>query len=1028
MKRLFIFILLSLTTVVQSFVGRGNLLETSASAQVTKITVTGSVVDRENVPVIGAYIVEKNSQSNGAVTDADGRFSLNVAKDASLEISCLGFVTQEIKAAAELRIVLVPDAEFLTESIVVGYGTQSVATITGSVSQIKTEKITTAPVQNTTHALAGQLPGLVSRQTSGLPGQDNAALNIRGFGTPLIIIDGIEGTLETLDPSQIETISILKDASGSIYGARAGNGVLLVTTKRGANVKPSISFNASFSLQSNTVTTPSASSAQRAQLANDLYVNKGNSPDRAPYTQEEIELFRNGTDPEYLNTDWYKASIRKFAPQQNHNLSITGGTDKIKYYGYFGYNRQETQFKYEGGNYDRFNFQVNFSANITKQISAGMNLQYMNDVKNYPSGGDLYQDGVNFWRDIIYGADPRYPLSLPDDTLLSYAGISNGNPLWAIDINKSGYHRLTRNDMKFTGYVQYDFKNVKGLYAKANILYTNGNSFLKWMHKRGEFWSYEAGADKYTFERNSVAPSHLQENYDKSSNLVQQYSLNYDGSFNGHTIGVLAMYESTLTRNNHLEARVEGFDTTIIEEMMAGDKETALNGTSSSNYGRRSVIARVDYNYRDTYMVEATLRADASSRFAKKYRWGYFPSLSAGWNIHKERFMENATFLDNWKIRASYGSSGYDAVADFNFLTGYYYNLQYILGENTYTGLVSSGLANELLTWERMYIGNIGTDFSFFDRKLYGEIDVFQRDRKGIPGYRSNSLPSTFGATLPQENLNAIRTRGFELKLGTSGKVNDFNYDVNVNISYNRSKWTVYDQAAETDPDRQRLYVAQGQYTDRQIGYLTDGLFASQDEIDNWGITFDDLENDNSTIKPGDIKYKDLNGDKVINWRDQTEIGKGSTPHWMMGANVNLAWKGFDMSLLFQGAWGYTTTISYDTNTSTYCELYYDQFRNPDPNALIARPNGAVTNGWTTDFYNKDTAYLRLKNAALGYTIPVNLTQKIKISKIRFYLAGTNLFTISNISKYGVDPEIGGSLGQAYPQQYTISLGLNVVF
>lgn len=241
----------------------------------TKITVTGSVVDRENVPVIGAYIVEKNSQSNGAVTDADGRFSLNVAKDASLEISCLGFVTQEIKAAAELRIVLVPDAEFLTESIVVGYGTQSVATITGSVSQIKTEKITTAPVQNTTHALAYQLPGLVSRQTSGLPGQDNAALNIRGFGTPLIIIDGIEGTLETLDPSQIETISILKDASGSIYGARAGNGVLLVTTKRGANVKPSISFNASFSLQSNTVTTPSASSAQRAQLVTTSMSTRG---------------------------------------------------------------------------------------------------------------------------------------------------------------------------------------------------------------------------------------------------------------------------------------------------------------------------------------------------------------------------------------------------------------------------------------------------------------------------------------------------------------------------------------------------------------------------------------------------------------------------------------------------------------------------------------------------------------------------------------------------------------------------------
>ena len=1009
MKRIGILIIIAL-----SVLGWGeNYI--SLNAQEAEITVRGTVLDSENVPIIGASVLETGSVSNGAITDIDGHFTLKVKAGASLEISCIGYASQEVQAAAEVNVILATDTEFLDESVVV-------------VSQVKTEKITTAPVQNTTHALAGQLPGLVSKQTSGLPGQDNASLNIRGFGSPLVIIDGIEGSLETIDPNQIESISILKDASGSIYGARAGNGVLLVTTKRGSNAKPTITFNASYSLQSNTVTTPSASSAQRAQLDNDIYINGGGSIDRAPYTQEEIELFRAGTDPEYVNADWYRAAIRQFAPQQNHNLSISGGTDKIKYYGYFGYNRQETQFKYNGGNYDRFNFQVNFDAKITKQINAGMNLQYMRDIKNYPSGGDLYQDGVNFWRDIIYGADPRYPLYLPDRSLLSYANIQNGSPLWAVDIDKSGYHRTTRNNMKFTGFVEYNFKYVKGLKLKANILFTSNNSFLKWMHKRGEFYTYEIGVDEYVFARNSVAPSSLTESYDMDNNIVQQYSINYDREFNGHTVSVLAMYESTLDKYTGFNTSIEGFDTTIIEEMMAGDESTAENNSSSINYGRRSFIGRVDYNYKDKYMVEAIVRADASSRFAKGYRWGVFPSISVGWNIAKENFMSDASFVDNLKVRASFGESGYDAVASFNYLTGYKYNLLYTFGDTIYNGLVSTGLSNELLTWEQMFITNLGVDFSFFDRKLYGEIDIFQRNRNGIPGYRYQSLPNTFGATLPQENLNAIRTRGFDLRIGTSGSAGSFMYDVSANLSYNKSVWTKYDQAPETDPDRARLYFNEGKNVDRQVGYLTDGIFTSQEEIDNWGVTFDELNNDNSTLAPGDIKFVDRNKDGVINWRDQTDIGKGSTPHWMMGINGNFSWKGLDLSLLFQGAWGYTTALSYDSNTSTYCELYYDQYHNPDPDALIARPNGAITNGWTTDFYYKNTVYLRLKNAALGYSLPKRIVSKIGISKLRIYVAGTNLFTLSNISKYGVDPEIGSSLGQSYPQQYTVSIGCNLVF
>ena len=1014
------FLLLTVTQL--SIASKSAAAETPQRDLVAK----GVVVDVDNNPVVGAYIVEQGA-NNGAMTDINGQFTLTVRFGAQLEISCMGYSTKVLPATEEMRITLSEDKLFLEETVVVGYGTQRVATITGSVSQIKSEKLTTAPVTNTSHTLAGQLPGLVSKQVSGLPGQDNSSLNIRGFGSPLVIIDGVEGDLTRIDPGQIESISILKDGSGSIYGARAGNGVILVTTKTGADQAPTISFNTSYTLQGNTVTTRPADSFQRALYQNDIYMNGGGVESRKPYLEEELELFKKGTNPEYLNTDWYDAVIRKFAPQQNHNISVTGGTEKTKYYGYFGYNRQELQFKPNSGHYDRYNFQVNFSTKVKERLNVGMNIQYMMDDKNYPSGGDLYQDGTNFWQGIIYSADPRYPLSLPDKSLLSYANMQNGSPIWAVNIDNSGYYDLKNNNIKFTGFAEYASKYVEGLKAKANIMYVYNSSFLKWMHKRGTFYTYESGADLYSFAGQSVEPSSLREDHGTGTNLVQQYSLNYNRDFNGHHVSGLAMFESTINHNKNFYTKVQDFKTTIIEEMVAGDAETAINGSGSSNYGRVSVIGRLDYNYRDKYMIEATIRGDASSRFAKGHQWGWFPSISAGWNIAREDFMKSAAFVDNLKLRASYGTSGYDAVADFNYLTGYAYDAPYTFGETTSMGLAATGLANELLSWEKMAIYNAGVDFSLFGRKLYGEADVFQRDRTGIPGFRSASLPNTFGAQLPQENLNAIRSRGFEVRLGTSGSAGGFTYDISANVSWNRSKWTQYDQAEETDPDRYRLYYLKGQWTDRQLGYKSDGLFESQEAIDNWGKTVDDLNNDNSTFAAGDIRLVDINDDGVINWKDKVEIGKGSTPHWMTGWNFNLGYKGFDLSLLFQGAWGYTLAVSYDSNTATYCDLYYDQVHNADANAIVARPNGAATNYWASDFMYRDVAYLRLKNASFGYSIPSKIVRKIGLEKCRIYVAGMNLFTLSTVSKYGVDPEAGATVGYSYPQQYTISAGLNII-
>ncbi|MCR5547585.1 MAG: TonB-dependent receptor [Bacteroidales bacterium] len=991
-----------------------------------RITVKGTVVDADNLPVAGAYVVEKGNDRNGTVTDLDGNFSIIVAEKSTLSVSCIGFVTVQVDAAPTLRVTLSPDREFLDEAVVVGYGTQRVATLTGSVAQINSEKINVAPVVNTTHVLAGQLPGLVSKQVSGLPGQDNAALNIRGFGSPLVIIDGVEGSIENLDAGQIESISILKDGSGSIYGARAGNGVILVTTKTGANMKTTVSVNSSLTMQSNIVTTLPASSRQRAQLQNDIYLNQGKNPARAPYTEEDLEAYSLGTDPAYLNSDWYHEVVRKYAPQQNHNVSVSGGTDRIKYYGYCGYNRQELQFKPNSGYYDRFNFQTNFNAKATDNLTVGMNMQYMKDCRNYPSGGDLFQDGTNFWDGIIYSADPRYPLYLPDETLLSYANMQNGSPIWAVNIDNSGYYRTNNNIFKVTGFGEYGFKHVPGLKAKANILYTYGAYDLKWMHKRGQFYTYNQKLDKYAFAGGSVAPSSLRMDSSTSGTIVQQYSLNYARDFGPHYVSALAMYETTLIQNRNFWTSREKFESTVIEEMMSGDKETTVNDSGSSNYGRRSWIGRLNYSYAEKYLFEATLRADASSRFAEGHRWGLFPSVSLGWNIAKEGFMQDTPF-NMLKLRAGMGTSGYDAVADFNYLTGYRYDLFYTFGDQTYNGLISKGLANENLTWETMRIYNLGLDFSLWSRKLYGEVDAFRRDRTGIPGYRSQSLPTTFGATLPQENLNATRTIGFEIMLGTSNKIGDFSYDISANVSCNRTRWTYFDQAEETDPDRIRLYQNTGQYVDRQIGYLTDGLFASDEEVAAWPVSFDDLGNDNSTIKAGDIKFVDTNDDGVINWRDQQVIGKGSLPHWMGGLSINLAWRGFDFQALVQGAWGYTIGMSYAGNTSTYCDRYFDARHNADPHALVSRPSGATVNGYSSDFYSRDCAYARLKNLAIGYTIPERLTKKVGVSKFRIYAGGMNLFTLSNISKYGVDPESTGTIGHSYPQQYTMSLGCNIV-
>lgn len=1010
--------------------GRANDFAT----QQQKKTVTGKIVDINGESIIGAYVIEFGEPGNGTITNVDGEFSLSVKENATLEISYIGFETQRINPVPGERILvtLAESLEILDEIVVVGYGQQRIATVTGAVSQIKSDKITVAPIANVTNMLAGQLPGLVTKQTSGIPGADDASLNIRGFGAPLIIVDGIETSLSNLDTQQIETISILKDGAGSIYGARAGNGVILITTKRGKQSKPTITINSSLTLQGSTKVIKPASSAERAQYQVDLWLNSGKDPNQVPFTEEEIQKYRDGSDPKYLNTDWFDASIRTFAPQQNHNVTLSGGTETVKYYGYFGYNTQETILKKNGGNYDRYNFQVNLDAKVTEQVSVAMDIQHFKEQRYYPSGADGVGSNNNFWRDLIYAADPAYPLTLPDPLKQSYSGIPYGNPVWATDADKSGYSDRNNNITQFRGEVKYDFKYIPGLHAKGIIIYRNNDFDQKVVKNQAEFYTYSEETGLYTHVRNSQDPLFLSRSASNNKKLVQQYSLNYNNTFfDAHNVSGMVLYEQQEENNRGFSTSRSGFQSMVLEELFAGDPTTAANSSNSNNIGRISWIGRLNYNYLDRYMLETILRADASSRFAKNHRWGYFPSVSLGWNITKEEFMEKSDLFDNLKLRISYGESGYDAVANFAYLAGYSYDATYTIGDELISSLIPTSLPNIYLTWEKMSVYNAGIDFSLWRRKLYGEVEYFYRERNGIPGTRVKSLPSTFGAALPQENLNSLSTSGFELRLGTSGTLGKVDYDITGNIAYSRSKWIDYDEATYTDPDEIRMYKNSGRYTDRRYGYVFDGLFTSQEEIDAWPLSFDALNNDNSSLRPGDVKYKDLNDDGVINWRDQEEIGKGAEPHWTFGLNLGFKYGNFDFSALFQGAFDYTTYI--DLSTAPI-ELNYKnnwhETRNNKADALLPRPNGSSTNWFYSDYRNHTTAYMRLKNASLGYEIPTSVLRKAGAEKLRLYIAGTNLLTLSSLSKYGVDPEMpeGYGAGVYYPQQFTMSIGCNLTF
>lgn len=1017
-------------------------------------TVTGTVTDATGAPIPGVTVSVQGT-NQGAITDADGKYTIEVPQGSNvLNFSFVGMVTQNITIGdqTQIDVVMENDVIGLEDVVVIGYGTQKRGMLTGAISEVKSDKLVEAPLSNVTQTLAGRLPGLVTKQVSGSPGLDDAVFSIRGAEQPLIIVDGVEGNFNRLNPNEIESITILKDAAAAIYGSRAGNGVVLVTTKRGQMGKPTINFNYAYTSQSNTRFLTPVSSGQFCELANEWTIQR--EAGSAPYTQEDIDKYYAGNDPNFPNTNWYDVVARDRSPMSEYNLSVAGGSEKVRYYSFIGMLDQQAFFRSNDGNYKRYNARFNLDANITDDFVASVDVSSMIGKRKFPQrAGDL--NGA--WFQDLWNCLPIYAGELPDPDLYPYTG-GVTNLVAESERDGDGYQDTDNTTMKGSMTLEYTVPFIQGLSLKAFGNYTKDFQDHKLYHRIYKQYDYDYDSDTY-IEHASASGSDLTETDFENRVITGQFSLNYQRTFTNHSITVLGVYEIIDYYSETVRASRSNFLNPDFDYLFGGSSTGMTNDGWATEMGRASLIGRLNYAFKNKYLLDATVRHDASAKFPSESRWGTFPSISLGWRLSEEDFIANSlSGLTNLKLRGGYSQTGNDAIGNFQYLAGYSFGPGMAYGAETQLTIVSRGLANPMLTWETLNITNIGLDFGLWANKLYGSVDIFQRLRDGIAGTREQSLPSTFGDVAPLENINSMISKGFEALLGTRTAIGDVNIEISANVSYNRAKWQHYDEPEYTDPDDIRVNKKTGYYVDRTIGYLSDGLFTSQEQID--ALTFDADGTGNTTLRPGDINFIDLNGDGVLDWKDQDVIGSGGTPHWMFGSNINATYKGFDLAVLLQGGAGYSVynslnpSLDMGSPMTASKALYENRWteENNDPNALVARIGSFANNKlYYTDYYMRPGQYLRLKVLTVGYTLPTAWMNAAGISSLRVYVAATNVFTFDKLKEFGVDPEAPSAWansneraevsntnlyniqpqprnGWYYPQQKTISLGVNLAF
>lgn len=863
------------------------------------------------------------------------------------------------------------------------------------------------------------MPGVTITGTNGAPGMDSGSIRVRGTGTlntasPYILIDGVESeTMSSIDPNDIESISVLKDAaSAAIYGSKAANGVILITTKRGSTGKPKISYSGYVSFQNATNMIDRLSSYEYASMYNQALQAEGKAP---RFTDEEIQKFKDGTDPLYPNTDWYDLAY-KTGIQHRHNLNIAGGTENVRYMGSIGYLNQTGVLPNAGR--EQFNARTNLDMKITKRLSAKLNLAYIKNA--YDDASSAYYGGSS--DQIIRQLNLIAPWIVARYDDGTWGTISDGSPIAWLD---SGM-KVTRDNHNFTGMASLDYKILDCLTFTATGSYVNNMQNYTYFQK---FIQYNANK--------ASDPNSLDECYYTWNRTNYDLLLNYDQTFGKHNIKGLAGWHTEKYNYKELTAYRKDFPNNDLTDINAGDAASQTNSGYTRELAMLSWFARVNYDYAGKYLFEANIRADASSRFAEGHRWGYFPSFSGAWRISEESFMEGArSWLSNLKIRASWGMLGnQDALSDYYpALNTYNIGATYPFGGALNSGYYQSSYKLSTITWEKATTWGVGLDFGFLNNKINGSLDFYNRKTTGI--LMQVSVPTEFALNPYTDNVGSMNNKGVELNIGYNDRWGDWTFGVAANFAYNKNEILDLGGADYLDTGyNQRNAV--GQSINAYYIYKTDGFFNSQEEADAFTAKYGNPFGAGG-FKAGDLKYVDTNGDGKLNGDDRVYTNS-TEPVYTFGLNLTAGWKGFDLSLMFNGAAKVARLFdshevygAFSGDAGHPASIWKDAWTETNKDASMPRiftdtNSPSSSRSAQSTFWLQNTNYLRLKNLQFGYTLPKSLLSNWGVENVRFYYSVENLFTIDNM-KISIDPEATSQRLSSYPLLRTHAFGVNITF
>ena len=1008
--------------------------------QTIKRSVTGTVSDMRGEPVIGANVMVKGTRL-GTVTDMDGHFALEVPEGATLQVSYIGYVDQSVEVSQQsvLEITLEEDTQALEEVVVVGYGAQKNVNLTGAVSTVKMEALEDRPITNATNALAGVAAGLmVSNSGGSTPGYESQKIRIRGQGTlnnsdPLIVIDGMTGlSISDINPQDIENISVLKDAASSaIYGSRAANGVILITTKKGSESAPRITYTGNVSFEKvskrlNLVT----DYADYMEIQNAGLIANGQA---ARFSQEKIDEWRNdaGQHPTvYPNTDWQDHIYRSPSVVQNHNLSVTGGSKIVRYNLSFGYVNNPGMIY--NTDYNRYQMRANIDVDVKPWLTIGTNVYGYVDTNNAnaevaANGGDV------IWG---YGAFNTVPgMTLYDPETGLYGGIqnpeevnvSNANPYRRMWFYKDDFPTKTR---RVVAKMYGRFKPFKGLTIDASYSYNYWTRNVE---------QHLCDRDLYRFTmdgpvllREGVVRTYIRKydyrNMFRTSDVTARYDFNVDRLEASVMVGASQEY------NRYTYDAYGKYD--LIDESLtaidAGTTERPTNGYYNE-WAMRSYFGRINLSWDERYLLEANMRIDGSSKFAPSERWGYFPSVSAGWRISEEAFMESQKdWLSQLKLRASYGALGNNATSDYYMYQSVYSASNYVLNNAIVSGFAQTSLSNSSLTWETTYVTNVGIDYGLFNNRLNGSLEWFNRDTKGI--LISLPVPLEHGtSTVPNQNAGEVNNRGVDLDISWSDRIRKVDYTIGFNMGFVNNKVTKFQGDVSSING---VYKLQEGHPINQLYVLSvDRIVRDQADLDYVQSLVDKNPDYFATYQRpelGDFLYADANGDGELNPDDRVEIGHGDLPRFSFGANIGLAWNNFDFSMRFQGVGNYQ--VYYNNQAFRFVTVLGQSLikditdnawtpENPYNSIYPRLRNDANSkNNVASDAFVHNAAYLRCKNIQLGYTVPKHFSRKFFVESLKVYVSVDNLFTITNFP--GLDPEVAATVG--YPTTHQYSLGVSI--